>query len=99
MVARWKVHVGEVSALGPARRDDGGGDAAGVDLALVEVGVAGEDEGVRLRRRGLLPGGGLGEGEVRGDEQVARGSVDLRGGHHGRVRRSAEDLPITFYCQ
>ena len=79
MIARREVHVGEVSALGSARRDDGGGDAAGVDLALLEEGVAGEDEGVRLRRRGLLPGGGgLGEGQVRGHEQVARGSVDLR---------------------
>ena len=82
-----------MAAVGPARRDDGGRDAARVNLNLVEEGVAGEDEGM-----GWMPGG-FGKGQVWGYEHVPGRRVDSRRRHHGRVqrwrlllRRSAKDL-------
>ena len=73
-----------MAALGAARRDDGGGDAARVNLNLVEEGVSGEDEGMLLMVwPWRLPG--FGKGQVWGDEHVAGRGVDFRRGYHRRV--------------
>ena len=83
--------MGEVAALGPARRDDGRGDAAGVNLTLVEERVPSEDEGMLLMAERRLPG--FGKGQVRGNEHLAGRGVDFRrSSHHRRVRHGAEEL-------